>query len=467
MEAVKIKPAPITPDTAARRAEGSDGAISEVHDAQRERRSWLRTLVRGVVSIVLIALIFAAAKAFQGYLMATKPAPPKVETKERARPVDAVTAKVADVRPRLRVYGQIFAGRSVDLRMLVAGEVMSVSPRLVEGGRVAKDEPLVTIDAFEYDGALVRARAELAEAEHNVVETVAKIELEMSAKVHAEVQRTIAQREVERLQKLVRKDAVSAAALDASQTRLSAANAAYEQRLNQIPVLEAQRARQKAALDRLAWGVRRAERDLQNTVLKTPFEGVVSNVAAEAGRLLNVSDRVATLIDLDRFEVRFTLTDAQYGRLIQDGRKNLSGRPVTVVWQGGGAELRADGAIDRVSPVVTSATGGFEVFARLKRSAETEAMRPGAFVAVITDDTEFDSVVSLPETALHPGNKVFAISNEQRLIEIPVTVAGYDSNAVLVRGDIANGARIMASRLPDAAPGVLVAPRAPDSSRGD
>lgn len=465
MEAVKIKPAPIAPETGAHRSDHFDHDFGEAHDTQRQRGGWLRTLSRGLVSIILIALILAAAKAFQGYLMATKPMPPKVETKERARPVDAVTAQIANIRPKLRVYGQIFAGRSVDLRMLVAGEVMSVSPQLVEGGRVTKDEPLVTVDAFEYDGALIRARAELAEAEHNVTETVARIELETSAKVHAEVQRTIAQREVERLQKLVRKDAVSAAALDASQTRLSAANAAYEQRLNQIPVLEAQRARQKAALDRLAWGVRRAERDLRNTVLKTPFEGVVSNVAAETGRLLNVSDRVATLIDLDRFEVRFTLTDAQYGRLIQNG-KDLSGRPVTVVWQGGGAELRADGAIDRVSPVVTSATGGFEVFARLNRSPQTEAMRPGAFVAVITDDTEFTSVVSLPETALHPGNKVFAISNENRLIEIPVTVAGYDSNAVLVRGDIANGARIMASRLPDAAPGVLVAPRAPANGRG-
>jgi len=45
------------------------------------------------------------------------------------------------------------------------------------------------------------------------------------------------------------------------------------------------------------------------------------------------------------------------------------------------------------------------------------------------------------------------------LIEIPVSLAGYDGNDVLVRGKFKSGMRVMSSRLPDAGPGVLVQPR--------
>jgi hypothetical protein len=60
---------------------------------------------------------------------------------------------------------------------------------------------------------------------------------------------------------------------------------------------------------------------------------------------------------------------------------------------------------------------------------------------------------------VHPGSRVFAVGEDDRLIEIPVSLAGYDGNDVLVRGKFKSGMRVMSSRLPDAGPGVLVQPR--------
>jgi RND family efflux transporter MFP subunit len=422
------------------------------------RRPWYMTLLRLLLSLALVAAIIAGALSFRRYLVATQPVAPRAPAAERARPVAVATVAPGTIEPVLTLYGQIVAGRSVDLRVLVAGEVVSVAAELVEGGRVAKDAALVAVEPFEYEGALVRARTELAEAEARIVETRARIVAERDARKRALEQEQIAEREVERLSTLQDRGATSSAALDQSKSRMAAAMAAVEARENQVRVLEAQLAREEATLDRLRWNVRKAERDIRNTTLRAPFEGIVSNVAAEAGRLLNVSDRIATLVDLDRFEVRFSLSDAQYGRLVSHGR-GLEGRAVTVRWRGGATELEARGTIDRLSPTIASATGGFDVYARLERSPSTELLRPGAFVTVTTPDIRFTDVIRLPQSAIHPGGRIFSVGSDNRLVEIPAEIAGYVGSDALVRAAVPAGSIVMTSRLPDAGPGVLVKPQ--------
>ncbi len=412
-------------------------------------------LLRAFVTLVLIAAIIGGAAAFQRHMVATKPQVAHTPSTERARAVTAQIATPGTVQPQLGLFGQITAGRSVDLRVLVAGEVTSVAATLVEGGAVKRDEALIQVDRFEYEGALVRARAELAEAEARIVESKARIEAERAAQRRAREQEEIARRETERFDTLQGRGFTSDAALDASRSRLAASRAALEARENQIIVLEAQIVREKAALDRLRWAVRLAERNIANTSLSAPYDGIVSNVAAEVGRLLNVNDRVATLVDPSRFEVRFSLTDAQYGRLVSEGLR-LDGRAVEARWRGGGDQIVIKGIVDRLSPVVTSATGGFEVYARLLPSEATQALRPGAFVSVAMNDVAYPDVLRLPQAALHPGDRLFSIGSDDRLVALPATIAGYAGDDLLLRATVLPGTRIMTSRLPDAGPGLLV-----------
>jgi RND family efflux transporter MFP subunit len=438
-----------------REAPGEPRAAAAGGSQVRRPGGWLAVAGRAGVSLALVAAVIAGAMSFQRYLVATKPATPRIPTPERVRPVDTVIAKTMDAQPTLRLYGQISAGRSVDLRMLVGGEIAWVAPGLVDGGKVAKGAELVKVDAFDLDGALVKARTEVAEAEARINEIAARVALEGDARRRAMEQLAVAEREVARLTMLQERAASSVAALDASRSRLAAARLAVEVRDSQVRVLEAQSARELASLDRLRWNIAKAERDIRNATLFSPFEGIASNVAAEVGRLVNVNDRVATIVDLERFEVRYALTDAQYGRLVAGGDK-LEGRKVTVIWQGGGNEIQARGTVDRLSPVVAAQTAGFEVIARLERSPATEALRPGAFVAVLVDDVPALGVVRVPQAAVHPGNRIFQIGADNRLSSIEVTIAGFDGDEMLVRGPIPEGSQIMASRLPDAGPGVLV-----------
>ncbi len=202
---------------------------------------------------------------------------------------------------------------------------------------------------------MIRARADLAEAEARVAETEARLRAEADAIVRLREQLVISEREIGRLGQLASRDIASEAQLDQARLRVSSARAAVESRENQTRILDAQRRREVAVLDRLRFAVAKAERDLEQTELRAPYDAIVSNVAVDVGRLMSVSDRVATLTDPGRLEVRFTLNDAQYGRLAATGA--LEGRAVRVVWRGGDVSRAKPATIVRVAPVVVANTG--------------------------------------------------------------------------------------------------------------
>jgi RND family efflux transporter MFP subunit len=413
-----------------------------------------RRLARTATAVVLTALpVLLIVGGLAGYqaLRNSRPVVAVTPPPAQARLIDTVTAERADWRPVLTLYGQVSAGRSVDLRALVAGEVTSVSPALVDGGLVRQGDVLLTLDPFDYEGVVIRARADLAEARSRIAEFDARIRLEREALVRAEETVAITERERVRIEGLAAKDIATVRTLEEVAVRLIGAKSAVDLRRNQMAVAEAQRAVTEAGLPRLEFALRAAERNLAQTRLVAPFDAVVSNAAAERGRLLNATDRVATLTARDRTEVRVTLSDAQYGRLVTDGT-GLIGRPAEIVWRGGEVELKAHGRIDRVAPTATAAAGGFDIFVRLDTTPD--AMRPGAFVDVRLADRTFAGTVRVPQSALN-GDAVFIVA-DGRLKRVPVRVAAFDGEYVLVAGDVPAGAQVMVSRYGQAADGVPV-----------
>ncbi len=437
----------------------ADREASPTGQQALSRGSIWRGIARSLVMTLVAASVLAGGFVGFRWLVATRQPPVVQAIKERARPVEVVSVTPGTVRPELQLFGTIVAGRTVDLRVLVGGEVIAIAQGLREGGRVAEGETLVEIDPFEYRGALVRAQAELAEAEARVVETEARIKLERDAGEHLREQLTIAEREIRRLQTLAARDAATEAQLDASRNRLSLARAGVESRANQARVLEAQLTRERAALHRFRFSVEKAERDLAATRLVAPFAGIIANAAAERGRLMTQQDRAATLSDPTRFEARFTLSDAIYGRILA-AEGQLEGREVRVVWRGGGngATIERSAVIERVAPTVTATTAGFDVFARIE-GLDSTTLRPGAFVEIGKSDRPFTNVVALPQSALHPGERVFVVGPDARLIAVPVTIAGYDRDAVLVTGPFQPDMRVVVTRMTDGGPGLLVEPR--------
>jgi multidrug efflux pump subunit AcrA (membrane-fusion protein) len=407
--------------------------------------------LRFVAMVILPVLLLAGALATFGYLRSTRPAVPVERQAERPRAVQAIAAAPGEVRPTITAFGVIAAGRSVDLRALVAGEIVSVSERLVDGGRVAEGEELLRIDPFAFEGAVIRARADLAETQGRIAELEARIRQENDAVASAREQLAITARELERLERLRASGAASERAFDEVRLRVSQVQAALDTRTNQLAIFKAQRAQLDAGLERQGFALRQAERNLADAVLRAPFAALVSNAAAERGRLVGQNDRVATLVATDRLEARFSLSDAQYARLAAAGE--LVGRTVEILWRAGGTEIRREARIVRVAPEARDAA--FSVHAAFPGEGLPGLLRPGAFVEARLPDRAYPDALLVPAAALYEGG-LFRIDEESRLRRVPAEILAHAEEGTIVRAPVAPGTRLLASRLTAPADGQLV-----------
>ena len=345
---------------------------------------------------LLIALITAGLIAL---LVITRPSMAPVDQAEIEWPVRVTTARYQDLRPTLKLYGEIVAGRESELRALTPGPIKEVGDNFREGARVSEGELLLRVDPFDYEIALAEQRA---------------------ASVEAEAQVRLKEQDMQRIDALFAEGNVSAQQRDTASLEVDMA---------------------RAALERSQAGARRAVRELADTRLVAPYDGVLVEVSANLGRQLSTTDRVARIIDPESLEVGFPLSNEQYGRLMTEG--SLMGRPVRIFWEVGETELEYAARIERLGGEITAASGGIRVFGELLDTPMDTPLRAGAFVRIELSDRLYSQVAPVPETALYGENRVFVVE-DGRLRTRHIELKGYDGDRILLGP--AGGERAQAGR---------------------
>jgi len=349
---------------------------------------------------MLIAFTFL----FVVYLTLTKTEPELVIIPEKVWPVAAISVEYKDVTPNLELFGEITSARRSELRVSVGGQVVEVGENFKKGGVVKKGELLLIIDDFEYQNA--------------VIEEQAKYE--------------ILNRDFERAEELYLKNSISEQFRD---------NAMLEKTQQEITLAEAQK-------------------DLRDTKLFAPYDGVINGVEASLGKQVSTfNDKVGEIIDIKNLEVRFSLSKAQYGRLLEDDQAVI-GRAVAIHWIAGNQIFDFEAEISRTGAEIKSNTGGIDIFATLFFDAsEFSLIRPGAFVRLSVTDKTYNQVISVPNTAVYDDEYIFIILND-RLVKRLVVVMGYDGTNTLIKADSTNeikvGDLIMVNQLREAGEGVKV-----------
>ncbi|WP_319530553.1 efflux RND transporter periplasmic adaptor subunit [uncultured Cohaesibacter sp.] len=423
-------------------------------DPDRSRGVGARIMlaVRWFFRIVLPLLVIVGAATVMNMLVATKPEVNRREAREKAYAVQLVTASPARVQPEIIAYGTVSAARDVDLRALVSGEVIWVSPDLVTGGRVTMDAPLVRIDPFEFQGALHEADANLAEARAKLAETSASRASEEANLRFLMEQKRLAEADLERAETLIKSGSLTRQTLESRKLILSQREQSVEASQNNLLVLKAKIDQQDANIARLDWKVDQARRNLADTTLKAPFAGIVRTKSVELGRSVSGSDTLVSLYDPDQMDVRFTMTDAQFGRLTS-GDNQLVGREIKVNWKLGDVVRSHRAKIERITPEVNAGDGGIEVFARV---AEGSALRDGTFVELIVPDRVYDNAIRIPQSALYLGKTIY-LNEEGRMQPRTVAVLAYLGDDVLIDGStLQPGDEIIATRIAEAGPGLKI-----------
>ena len=337
-------------------------------------------------------------------LRATKDEPVMLVIEEKSWPVSVIEAQYDDVNPTLALFGEVITSRRSELRALVGGQVIEVGENFKEGAVVKKGELLLKIDDFEY--------------RNSVIEETAKLD--------------VMNRDFERADELFKQGSISEQFRD---------NALLEKTKQELVLSE-------------------SEKDLRDTELFAPFDGVINDVQATLGKQVSTfNDKIGEIIDIKNMEVRFSISKAQYGRLLED-ESAIVGRAIEMKWTVGQRDLIFDAYISRVGAEITSNTGGVNIFANIELDNDQETpLRPGAFVRLRMPDKTYKSVISIPETAVYEDEYIYIIK-DQRLKKAVIVISGYDQSNVLIQPAeelmIQNGDLIVINQLREAGEGVKV-----------
>jgi membrane fusion protein, multidrug efflux system len=191
------------------------------------------------------------------------------------------TAREIDSLVVLR--GRTEAARAVDLMSETAGKV--VSAPTPKGTLVSAGDVLCEIDIGTRNAALAEAEARLAEARANAPTAQARV-------AEAEA------REAEASTNLRNAESLFTDGF-AAETRVIAARAAMEGARASVSAAKAGAASAEAAIESAQAAVASVSRDIENTRITAPFDGVLESDTAELGSLLMAGSACARVLDLD------------------------------------------------------------------------------------------------------------------------------------------------------------------------
>ena len=228
-------------------------------------KPWLKWTIVAAVVVLLAAGIgrtLADRKAKQA-AAAAQAANQTLSMIELA-PTDVTPVSTRSLSQGLVISGALKAVNSAIIKARVAGEIQALTLR--EGDVVKAGQVVARVEPTEYASRMRQAK-EQADA--------------------AKAQVDIAQRQFDNNRALVEQGFISKTALDTSSSNLAAVQASYKAAQASVEVT------QKA---------------MDDTVLRSPIAGVVSQRLAQPGERIAIDGRVLEVVDLSRLELEATLS---------------------------------------------------------------------------------------------------------------------------------------------------------------
>ena len=218
--------------------------------------------------------------------------------------------------------GKVHPVMIVDVGSQVSGQVSEV---LVDyNSLVSKDEVIARIDPAPFEARLEVAEADLAQAKASVTMQNASLEQLKADLVGARAAFKELEQDLERQSSLLKRKVVSqsivdraVASRDQSRARIDSLLAQQKRQRAQIRTTEAQ------VLSRAA-GLRERKTELDNTVIRSPVNGVVINRAVDPGQTVAASLQAPVLFtiaqDLREIHLEVSVDEADIGR-VREGQK--------------------------------------------------------------------------------------------------------------------------------------------------
>jgi len=379
--------------------------------------------------IPLPLLIITVGGALIFGLATLKPKPlPLAEVMPPPQDVAVMLANPHVQSLSVKAQGTVTPKREITLVTQVAGSVVSVDENFVNGGFFNEGSALIKVDDRDYQLALIRAKARVAEAAQVLAS-------EKGRAYQAKREwRDLGNKEANEL--FLRKPQLAAASAN----------------------LEAAKADQA-----------KAELDIERTSISVPFAGRIRETSVNLGQYLSPGSKVATVYDTSVAEIRLALTDRQAALVdLPLGKRRAgsdSGAAVIIsgviageryTWNG--RIVRTDASIDTSSRFYYVVAEVVDPFAADPESAQVPLV-VGLFVDAEIAGREIENVITLPREALFKRDWVYTLDGENRIQTKQVTLLHVGETQAWVKGDIAPGEKIVVAKQGYLSEGVVVNPQ--------
>jgi RND family efflux transporter MFP subunit len=369
------------------------------------------------LSIIVVVTLVVIAKGKR---------PERKDTANQAVLVDAIPAELSSLRFTVYSQGSVEPRTQTTLVAEVAGQIVSVSSNFIAGGFFRKGEVLLQIDPSDYETGLLRAQASLASRKAQYADQKARSEQALK-----------------------------------DWTNLGRGGEPSDLVLRKPQLAEALAGVQAAEAE-----LKEAERNLERTRIRVPYEGLVRSKLVDVGQYVGPGTPLGVTFAVDTAEIRLPLSSGDLAYLDLPSATRLEqGRqvPVELTTENGGAGavwqaeiVRTEGVVDQSSRVIYAVAEVVDPYGVLGQSEQAE-LRMGTFVRAEIQGLLADNVVVLPRSVLRPNDTVL-IANQERLLELrPVTVARAEPRLVYISGGIAEGELVVTTSMDAPIPGTRLA----------
>lgn len=374
-----------------------------------------------------VVVILAGILIVKG-LAAARPEPEKKEDETRLISLYVDEARAESVQVQVVTQGEVRPKTQIDVIPQVSGRIMALSDSFSSGAEFKAGEMLLKIDDTDYQLALVRAQAMVAQAQ-------------------TELERQLATRDIKEKEWQGKR-------------REGEQPTDFSLNLTQVAQAEAMLASAKADL-------RQARLDLERTEIRLPFDGHVRERTVGIGQFVNAGTSLGTVFSSDSVEVRLPLTDLQLVELnlpIGYMAPSYEAAPlVRLTSRLGNREYAWEGRIMRVNAAVDEETRLIYVTAEVRDpygegAADGMPMAVGLFVNAELSGVKSQDAIVMPRLALRNENLVYVINADNRLEIRNVNVISTSTDRVLVASGVTAGEQVVTSTLPNAVEGMEVEP---------
>ncbi len=293
-------------------------------------------------------------------------------------PENIAVAQLTELRSGPPVSGSLEPRQAATVRAEVSGSVVRTAAE--EGARVKRGTLLASLDDTAVRDSYLSARSQVRSAESAL---------------------ELARRNAERAERLVQAGAIPDR--DLENARLDVTNA-------------------EGALADARARLASASEQLENTRVRAPFTGIISERQADAGDVVEVGAALFTIVDPTSLRLEASVPAAHIGRL-------RAGTPVE--FEVSGLNQRITGRIERINPVVDPTTRQVRIYVAIPNLDQRLAAGLFAEGRVATDTKR---AVAVPVTAVDSRgtSPTLHLLKRGHVAEVPVKLGVRDEVAEIV-----------------------------------